>query len=131
MDAVFSALGDPVRLSLLAALAEGPKPVHGLAGLFTISRPAISRHLKVLKDAGLVREVKAGRENHYARVESGLAAARAWLGAGNNPVTVLPAALLTEVPPPSPEPDPRRRKARSRPAADPAPGLRPQLTLFD
>lgn len=130
--AVFSALGDPVRLRLLEALADGPSPVHVLAGLFSISRPAISRHLRVLKDAGLVREVKAGRENRYERVEGGLLPARGWLGDGAVPAVDPPPQAATEEPPvPTgqvPEKRPRKAKAAYPDGLDSG---RPQLSLFD
>jgi DNA-binding transcriptional ArsR family regulator len=51
---VFLAVSDPVRRGLLEALADGPKPVKSLVDRFPISQPAISRHLRVLRDAGLV-----------------------------------------------------------------------------
>ena len=63
---LFSALADPTRLRVLEMLHERSRPVHELAAAFDISRPAISRHLRVLKEAGLVREVKKGRENVYS-----------------------------------------------------------------
>ena len=62
---IFSALADETRCTILLMLREGPKPVHQLAGAFEISRPAVSRHLRVLGAAGLVRERKSGRENFY------------------------------------------------------------------
>lgn len=62
----FAALADPTRCRVLELLHERPMPVHELAAAFSISRPAISRHLRVLKEAGLVREEKQGRENRYS-----------------------------------------------------------------
>ncbi|MBE7731787.1 ArsR/SmtB family transcription factor [Devosia faecipullorum] len=64
--ALYSALADVTRCRIIEILANGPIPVHRLADEFSISRPAISRHLRVLKQAGLVAEVKKGRENLYA-----------------------------------------------------------------
>ena len=64
--ALYSALADTTRCRIIEILAKGPIPVHRLADGFSISRPAISRHLRVLKQAGLVAEVKKGRENLYA-----------------------------------------------------------------
>ncbi|MEO1198046.1 MAG: metalloregulator ArsR/SmtB family transcription factor [Pseudomonadota bacterium] len=55
LDAVFSALADPVRRDIVARLSRGDAPVADLAAPFDISPPAISRHLKVLERAGLVR----------------------------------------------------------------------------
>ena len=63
---VFSALADPVRRELLTRLAAAPARVVDLAADQPISRPAISRHLRVLTDAGLASATDAGRERHYA-----------------------------------------------------------------
>jgi DNA-binding transcriptional ArsR family regulator len=63
---VFAALGNPVRRELLRLLLEeGPQPVHQLAAHFSMRRPSVSEHLKVLRDAGLVREDKRGRQRYY------------------------------------------------------------------
>ncbi len=62
---VFDALADPIRRSLLQRLAGGPARVVDLAAEHPVSRPAISRHLRVLGDAGLVRATELGRERHY------------------------------------------------------------------
>jgi DNA-binding transcriptional ArsR family regulator len=64
-DEVFSALANPTRRKLLTLLREGPQPVKALAARFDLGRPAISEHLKVLRDAGLVVEEARGRERHY------------------------------------------------------------------
>lgn len=64
MDA-FEALADATRRSLLRRLADGPVRVVDLAAAYPISRPAISRHLRVLGEAGLVRSTHHGRERHY------------------------------------------------------------------
>lgn len=64
--AVLVALADPTRCRIIEILHAGPQPVHVLAGSFKISRPAISRHLRVLKQAKLISEKKSGRENLYA-----------------------------------------------------------------
>ena len=61
LDAVFSALGDPTRRAILAQLAEGETRVTELATPHRMSLPAISKHLRVLESAGLVRKQKAGR----------------------------------------------------------------------
>ena len=63
---VFEALADPVRRALLAELATGPSRVIDLAARHPISRPAISRHLRLLSEAGLVTATDRGRERHYA-----------------------------------------------------------------
>lgn len=81
LDRVFTALGDPTRRAILAALYEEEQPVHALAENFAISRPAVSKHLAVLRAAGLVSEERKGRENIYALQRAALAEARAWLAA--------------------------------------------------
>jgi DNA-binding transcriptional ArsR family regulator len=69
MDAL-DALGSPVRRDILVALREGPLSVGSLANRFPVSRPAISRHLKVLEAAGLVAQSERGTQNLYSvRVE--------------------------------------------------------------
>lgn len=60
LDAIFAALSDPIRRAILARLAEGDATVAELAAPFEVSQPAISRHLKVLEQAGLIsRERRA------------------------------------------------------------------------
>ena len=76
---LFSALADPTRLRVLELLHDKPRPVHELAGAFDISRPAISRHLRVLREAGLVKEVKQGRENLYSFQRDELKTGIGWL----------------------------------------------------
>jgi DNA-binding transcriptional ArsR family regulator len=73
------ALGNPERRRLLVLLANGPKSVGELAGAFAISRPAVSRHLKLLTDAKLVRYHSVGTRNFYWLDRTGLAATAAWL----------------------------------------------------
>lgn len=72
MDA-FTALADPVRRSLLRAIAAGPMRVVDLAADHPISRPAVSKHLRVLTEAGLLRATVRGRERHYSLDPGGLA----------------------------------------------------------
>ena len=62
---VFAAVADPVRRSLLLRLTAGPARVVDLAAEHPISRPAVSRHLRVLSDAGLVGADEHGRERYY------------------------------------------------------------------
>ncbi len=76
---LFSALADPTRCRVVEMLHERARPVHELAAAFDISRPAISRHLKVLKDAGLVVEEKTGRENVYSLKRAELKPMQDWL----------------------------------------------------
>ena len=69
---LFPALADPVRRGLLRQLARGPARVVDLAAAHPISRPAISRHLRVLVEAGLVVAEDRGRERHYPFEPGGL-----------------------------------------------------------
>jgi DNA-binding transcriptional ArsR family regulator len=62
---VFAALADPVRRSLLRSLSVGPARVVDLAAAHPVSRPAVSKHLRVLTQAGLVSATEQGRERHY------------------------------------------------------------------
>lgn len=81
LDGVFGALADPTRRAILLSLQKGDAPVHALAAHFSMSRPAVSKHLAVLKGAGLVREARRGRENLYALEREALDVARVWLAA--------------------------------------------------
>ena len=71
------ALGDPTRLAILQSLAQRPLAVAELARGFPISRPAISQHLRVLKDAGLVSDRHAGTQRIYQIDPAGIAALKA------------------------------------------------------
>jgi DNA-binding transcriptional ArsR family regulator len=72
----WNALGDPSRRAIVECLAERPRAVGELAGELPISRPAVSQHLKVLKDAGLVAERVAGTRRIYRLNPAGVAALR-------------------------------------------------------
>jgi|CXWL01.1.fsa_nt_gi DNA-binding transcriptional ArsR family regulator len=80
LDLVFGALADPTRRAILVSLRNAEAPVHTLAGNFEMSRPAVSKHLAVLRGAGLVRERRRGRENVYSFERAALEQVRAWLG---------------------------------------------------
>lgn len=60
-DAIFAALADPTRRAILQMLRERDLTVHEIAAAFAISRPAVSKHLRVLREAGLVRDREVGR----------------------------------------------------------------------
>jgi ArsR family transcriptional regulator len=62
----FTAMGDPIRLQILMLLREKPLNVSDIASQFTISRPAVSHHLRVLKDANILNSEKAGQEVYYS-----------------------------------------------------------------
>ena len=92
MDA-FAALADPVRRTLLAELAVGPVRVADLAASRPISRPAVSKHLRVLAEAGLVSAQDRGRERLYALRRDGLASVTAYLAALTVPAPLTAGAL--------------------------------------
>ncbi len=74
-----TALGDPTRRAIFERLAEGPRAVGELADGLPVSRPAVSQHLKVLKDAGLVCDRAAGNRRIYQLDPEGVGAVRAYL----------------------------------------------------
>lgn len=76
---VFRAIADPTRRAILDRLREGGAPVHELALGFHMTRPAISKHLRILRAAELVRERKLGRENVYELQPTPLRDVSAWL----------------------------------------------------
>lgn len=75
----FGALGDPHRRDILRLLGEGGKPVRDIAAALPISRPAVSRHLRLLKEAGLVAEQAQGTSRIYYLRDEGLQAVQAYL----------------------------------------------------
>src|SRR5262245_11106591 len=77
--AALAALADPTRRELFERLRSGPRAVGELASGVTVSRPAVSQHLAVLKAAGLVRDTAAGTRRVYEIDPKGLGAIRAWL----------------------------------------------------
>lgn len=79
MADAFSVAAEPTRRRLLQLLAEGPHTVTELAEGFTVTRPAISQHLAVLVDAGLISARKQGRQRIYSVVPVGIAQLRAEL----------------------------------------------------
>src|SRR5262245_45964799 len=78
-NAIFTALADPTRREVFVRLRGGGLPVGAIAHGLTVSRPAVSQHLKVLKDAGLVADRADGTRRIYSIDPNGLAAVRAWL----------------------------------------------------
>jgi DNA-binding transcriptional ArsR family regulator len=75
----FEALGDPTRREILRLLSDGDKPVREIADALPISRPAVSRHLRLLKDAGMVSEQPDGTRRIYHLRDEGMEAVRAYL----------------------------------------------------
>jgi len=79
LDATFSALADPTRRAILAKLSEGEATVMELAAPFAMSQPAISKHLRVLEKAGLIRKGRDGQKRPCRIEAEPLGAANLWL----------------------------------------------------
>jgi DNA-binding transcriptional ArsR family regulator len=100
---VFAALADPVRRSLLRSMTSGPARVVDLASGHPISRPAVSKHLRLLTEAGLVTATERGRERHYGLTPEALAPVAELLAELSGSTTLAPLdtptldALETEV----------------------------------
>jgi DNA-binding transcriptional ArsR family regulator len=77
LQAGLDALGDATRMAIFQKLSAGPIAVSELAGMLPVSRPAVSQHLRVLKDAGLVMDTKAGTRRLYQLNPEGVARLRA------------------------------------------------------
>ncbi len=76
---IFTAIAHPVRRQILDQLVEGKQSVARLAEPFGMSRPAISQHLRILREVGLVTEQRRGRERQYRLQPEGLYEVRAWM----------------------------------------------------
>jgi DNA-binding transcriptional ArsR family regulator len=79
IETALDALGDPTRRAIFERLAERPRPVGELAAGMPVSRPAVSQHLRVLKEAGLVSETADGAKRIYRLDPRGIGAVREWL----------------------------------------------------
>jgi DNA-binding transcriptional ArsR family regulator len=77
-ERVMNALGDPTRRAVLERLRGGPRSVGEIAGHLPVSRPAVSQHLRVLKEAGLVRERREGTKRLYRVDPEGLELLRSY-----------------------------------------------------
>jgi DNA-binding transcriptional ArsR family regulator len=77
LKAGLDAIGDATRMAIFQKLAAGPLPVNELARTLPVSRPAVSQHLRVLKNAGLVLDSKAGTRRYYRLSPEGIARLRA------------------------------------------------------
>jgi DNA-binding transcriptional ArsR family regulator len=80
-QAVFGAISHPARRRMLDLLVESGRSVNAIAEHFRMSRPAVSQHLGVLLEAGLVSEQRQGRERHYHLVPARLGPVREWIAA--------------------------------------------------
>jgi DNA-binding transcriptional ArsR family regulator len=78
-DRVFAALADPTRRAIFEKLADAPQSVGSLAAAMPVSRPAVSQHLKALKEAGLVADEARGTSRIYRIDPNGLGPMRRWL----------------------------------------------------
>ncbi|MDB5324550.1 MAG: transcriptional regulator, ArsR family [Phycisphaerales bacterium] len=76
---VFGAISHPARRRMVDLLAEEGRSVNAIAGHFEMSRPAVSQHLRILLDAGLVAEERRGRERHYRLLPEQLGPVRDWI----------------------------------------------------
>ncbi|NGQ95281.1 winged helix-turn-helix transcriptional regulator [Brevibacillus sp. SYP-B805] len=76
---VFQAIADPTRRQLLRLLGEQEMPVTAISGHFPMSRTAVSKHLRILADAGLVKPRKVGRETRYRLEPEPLLELKRWL----------------------------------------------------
>ncbi len=92
-----TALGDPTRRAIFERVAERPTPVGALAVDLPVSRPAVSQHLKVLKQAGLVRDRQEGNRRIYSLDPDGVGALRAYFDRfWNQSLTSFKAAVERE-----------------------------------
>jgi DNA-binding transcriptional ArsR family regulator len=92
-----TALGDPTRRAIFERLADRPRAVGELARELPVSRPAVSQHLKVLKEAGLVIDRRAGNRRIYRLDPDGIGAMRAYLdGFWNRSLAAFKAAAEQE-----------------------------------
>jgi DNA-binding transcriptional ArsR family regulator len=92
------ALGDPTRRAIFERLGEGPRAVGELASELPVSRPAVSQHLKVLKQAGLVVDTAPGTRRLYRLDPDGVGAVRAYFDTfWNQALAAFKAALEQEV----------------------------------
>lgn len=78
-EKAIAALADPTRRAILAELKQKPQPVGALAKVLPVSRPAVSQHLKVLSDAGLLQVTPKGTQRLYGLAPQGAASLRAYL----------------------------------------------------
>jgi len=76
---MMTALGDPTRQAIFDRLSDGPRPVGEIAAGLPVTRPAVSQHLKVLKDVGLVTDRREGTRRLYQVDAAGLAVLRTYL----------------------------------------------------
>ena len=81
LDLSFSALAHPIRRGILARLATGEATIAELAKPFKVSAPAITKHMRILEDAGLLSRKKLGREHHCRLEQKRMKEAQEWIAA--------------------------------------------------
>ncbi|QMU59555.1 MAG: metalloregulator ArsR/SmtB family transcription factor [Boseongicola sp.] len=79
-NAALDALGNPLRRDIVALLADGPKAVGVIAKAFPVSRPAISKHLRILQQASIISMQPVGNRNYYQLERNGFDSAQDWMG---------------------------------------------------
>ncbi|OGT81549.1 MAG: hypothetical protein A3H91_10780 [Gammaproteobacteria bacterium RIFCSPLOWO2_02_FULL_61_13] len=79
LDLVFGALAHPIRRGILARLSTGEATIAELARPFKVSAPAITRHMRILEEAGLLSRTRQGREHHCRMEQQRLQEAGAWM----------------------------------------------------
>jgi DNA-binding transcriptional ArsR family regulator len=79
LDAAFGALSDPTRREVLRLVGARPRPAGEIAESFDVSRPAVSKHLRVLRNAGLVEVEQVGRTRIYRLRPGGIVDVRRWM----------------------------------------------------
>ncbi|MEM9329239.1 MAG: metalloregulator ArsR/SmtB family transcription factor [Bacteroidota bacterium] len=76
---VFQAIADPIRRDIIDLLADAPRTVNEVADRFDVSRPAISKHIKILTECGLVQMMQKGRERHCVIIPQELSRVSQWV----------------------------------------------------
>ena len=77
---VFQAIADPIRRDIIDMLAEENMTINAVADKFEVSRPAISKHIKILNECGLVKTISIGRERHCIIIPEELSRVSSWVG---------------------------------------------------
>lgn len=111
---IFQAIADPTRRALLYALREGEQPVSVLMEPFDVTQSAISQHLAVLKDVGLVTQRRVGRQRYYKLCTVPLEALASWLALFVGPITAYPPQHPNRV-----SSDAHATRLKTRPASRP------------
>jgi DNA-binding transcriptional ArsR family regulator len=124
LDGVFGALSDPTRRAIVARLAEGERALSDLAAPFAMSLPAVSKHVRVLVDAGLVAQEKRGRTRYCRLDRAPLREAGAWIASYDDFWRGQLDALAAHVHGPAPDESPARRDEGAG-RRDDGPGRRP------